>query len=133
MTKKGHGQKLSRHGEKVLAALLKSPTVSEAAKESGISPSTIFRWLQDEDFLERYREAQRTVVDEAIGTLQAATTKAVAILVRNLDSSSAFVANRAAQLILTQALKAIELNEILERVGRLERMLARQQKGRRRA
>lgn len=133
MTGKGHGQKLSRHGEKVLAALLKFSTISEAARETGISESTIFRWLQNEDFLERYREAQRTVVDEAIGTLQAATTKAVTTLIRNLDNESAFVANRAAQIILSQALKAVELNEILERLGKLERALTRQQKGRLRA
>ncbi len=135
MTEKGHGQKLSRHGARVLAALIEHPTVAEAAKASGISQRSIFRWLQRADFMEQFKVAQRAVIDDAIGDLQAATKKAVSTLVKNLDDKSPVVANRAAQIILSQALRGIELQEVLERLAKLEVYLARQlqQQGRRRA
>jgi hypothetical protein len=123
MGDKGHGQKLSRHGARVLAALLQYPTVTEAAKASGIAESSIFRWLQRTDFMEQYRAAQRAVVDKAVGELQGATKEAVATLRRNLSCGNASVEVRAAQIILEQSFKAIEIQELQERLERLEAML----------
>jgi hypothetical protein len=120
----GHGQKLSRHGARVLAALLQHPTVTEAAKASGISERSIFRWLQREDFREQYKAAQRAVVDDAIGELQAATKEAVATLWRNLSCGNHASEVRAAQIILERSFKAIEIEELQERIERLEAMLA---------
>jgi hypothetical protein len=122
--KKGHGQKLSRHGARVLAALLQHPTVTEAAKASGISERSIFRWLQRKDFHEQYKAAQRAVVDDAIGELQAATKEAVATLWRNLSCGNHASEVRAAQIILERSFKAIEIEELQERIERLEAMLA---------
>jgi hypothetical protein len=126
---KGHGQKLSRHGERVLAALLQHVTVAKAAEASGISERTIFRWLQREDFQARYKEAQRAVVDNAVGELQAATVAAVATLRRNLTCGNPFAENTAAGVILAQSFKAIELREMQERIERLEELLSGQGKG----
>ena len=120
---KGHGQKLSRHGARVLAALLQYPTIAEAAKSSGIAESSIFRWLQRADFMEQYKAAQRAVVDDAIGELQGATKDAVATLRRNLSCGHSAVEVRAAQIILEQSFKAIEIQELQERIERLEAML----------
>jgi hypothetical protein len=120
---RGHGQKLSRHGEHVLAALLQHPTIAEASSASGISERTVFRWLQRDDFQKRYREARRAVVDDAISELQAATKEAVATLRRNLSCGNAFAENTAAQAILAQSLKAIEQGELVERIERLEERL----------
>lgn len=121
--KKGHGQKLSRHGARVLAALLQHPTVTEAAKASGISERSIFRWLQRNDFREQYKAAQRMVVDDAIGELQGATKEAVATLRRSLSSGNSASEVRAAQIILEQSFKAIEIQELQTRIERLEAML----------
>ncbi len=125
---KGHGQEMSRHGEPVLAALLQHSTVAAAAKASRISERSIFRWLQRDDFQQRYRAAQRAVVDGAIGELQSATVEAVQTLRRNLTCGNAFAENTAAQTILAQSLKAIEVQELQQRVEALEKLLE-QQKG----
>lgn len=122
--KKGHGQKLSRHGARVLAALLQHATVAEAAKASSISERSIFRWLQRPDFMEQYRSAQREIVDKAIGELQGAAKEAVSTLRRNLSCGHAAVEVRAAQIILEQSFKAIEIQELQARLERLEAMLA---------
>ena len=45
--------------EQALAALLKEPTITLAAKASGISESNIYRWLKEPAFKAAYREARR--------------------------------------------------------------------------
>ena len=120
---KGHGEKLTRKAEQAIAALLEHPTIAEAAKASGVSASSLWRWLQREDFQTRYRAAQRAVVDAAISELQAATKEAVSTLRRNLNCGSAFAENAAAQAILTHSFKAIELQEMQGRIERLEQLL----------
>lgn len=116
----------------MLAALLQYPTVTEAAKKSGIAESSIFRWLQRADFREQLKAAQRAVVDEAVGGLQGATKEAVETLRRNLSCGHAAVEVRSAQIILEQSFKAIEIQELQERLERLEAMLAPQLKQRNR-
>jgi hypothetical protein len=123
------GSRLSRKAEKAIAALLEQPTIAAAARAAGISERSLWRWLQREDFQQRYREAQRAVVDQAISDLQAATRDAVATLRRNLTCGNVFAENTAAQAILAQSLKAIELQELMARIERLEQVFESQAKG----
>jgi hypothetical protein len=125
---RGHGEKLSRKGEQALAALLQHATIKDAAQACDISEKSLWRWLQREDFQKRYREAQRAVVDGAIGELQAATVEAVKTLRRNLTCGNAFAENTAATTILSQSLKAVEMQELQSRTERLEQMLEEEKK-----
>lgn len=59
------------------------PTISEAAKCTGIGEATLWRWLQDPGFQEKYREAKREVVAQAVSRLQKATSKAEVLYGRN--------------------------------------------------
>lgn len=106
--------------EKAISALMSEPTIRDAAKKACISETTLWRWLQLEEFQARYRAAQRAVVNAAIKELQAATLEAVKTLKRNLSCGNFFAENAAAQSILTQSFKAIELVELQERIERLE-------------
>src|SRR2546423_15602208 len=72
----GHGEKLSRKAEAAIVALLAHPTIPEAAKAAGVSETTLWRWLQKDDFRKKYRGAQDKVFDGALGSLQGATTEA---------------------------------------------------------
>ncbi len=131
MAAKGHGQKLSRHGERVLAALLSHPTIGAAASASNISERTIFRWLQREDFQQRYNDARRSVVDDSIRDLHAATGEAVATLRRNLNCGNHHAENRAAMAILSQSLNGVAISEQQERIERLEALITDMEKSRR--
>jgi len=131
---KGHGEKLTRKAEQAIAALLEHPTIAEAAKSCGVSERSLWRWLQREDFTKRFREAQRAVVSSAVGELQAATIEAVKTLRRNLTCGSATAENSAAIAILEKSFKAIEIEELQERITKLETMVeGQQQKGFKRA
>jgi hypothetical protein len=70
----GHGEKLSRNAERVIAALLTEPTLSDAAKASGVSESSIGRWLKDDAFSRAYYDARRAALSAAVARLHGATS-----------------------------------------------------------
>ena len=56
-------QKLTAKQEKLLASLLSSPTVQQAAAAAGVSEPTAYRWLrEDAAFDAAYRQARRQAV-----------------------------------------------------------------------
>ena len=125
----GHGEKLSRKQETAIAALLSAPSIKAAAIEAGIGEATLWRWLQLPDFQAAYRLARRQIVERAVSELQAACGESVETLKRNLHCENPAVEICAAQIILEQAVKGIELMDLQERVERLEAMLETQEKG----
>src|SRR5262245_60558407 len=74
---RGHGEKLNRRQEALIAALLTEPTHAAAAKKAGVSEATLHRWLHLPEFSVAYRRARRELVEGAVGRVQAATGQAV--------------------------------------------------------
>lgn len=112
---------LSQNQEKAIVALLAHPSTAKAAKASGVSESTIWRWLQDDTFRKHYRDAQEKVFDGALGSLQGAMTAAVDCLMRNLTCKNPSAEVSAAKTILDFTMKARELLDLADRVEELER------------
>ncbi len=125
----GHGEKLTRKHEQAISALLSEPSIKAAAEICGIGEATLYRWLQLPSFAVAYRTARRQVVERAVSELQAACGKAVETLKRNLDCVIPGVEIRAAQIILEQAVKGVEIMDMQERIERLEALLENQEKG----
>jgi hypothetical protein len=125
---RGHGGKQGRQEDAALAALLACPTIEQAAEQAGISSATLYRWLHDPAFQQRYRSVRRSVVEQAITGLQQATGEAVAALRRNLTSGVPAAEIAAAKAIIDQAVKGVELVDLVERVEQLEQA-ARDAKG----
>jgi hypothetical protein len=109
--------------ERTILALLAEPSIEAAAKTAEVSDVTIWRWMKQPEFKSRLRDARRAVVEGAIGRLQAAATEAVTALQRNLTCGTPSVEVRAATAILDQAIKAVELFDVVERVEHLEARL----------
>ena len=131
---KAAGAKLERKQEQAIVALLEQPTVEDAARVAGVSPVTLWRWMRQPDFRERYRAARRDVLEHAVARLQRATGDAVETLTRNLSCGVASVEVRAAQVILDQAVKGAEVLDLEARIADLERSAAaaaERQQGRR--
>jgi hypothetical protein len=116
----GHGSKRPQREEAALAALLSEPTIRAAAEKAGIGESTLLRWMSEPEFKARYRASRRSVVESAIGRLQQAATQAVDALTRNLTCGIPPVEVGAARAVLDQALRAVELVDLAERVEQLE-------------
>lgn len=119
----GHGEKRSRKEDIALAALISEPTLGEAAKKAGISEATLWRWLQDPIFQEKYRAARRQAVSHAITQLQRSSTQAVETLHSVMTDTETPAATRvtAAKTILEMAVKAVELEDLAVRIEALEK------------
>lgn len=122
---KGHGEKLSRKQEQAIISLLQMPTISEAAKQAGIGEATLWRWLQNIEFQERYREAKRQAVAQAITRLQQVSTEAVEALRTIMKDAEAKDSARvsAAKAVLEMVLKGSELEDLAARLEQLERLI----------
>src|SRR5262249_54898686 len=116
----GHGQKLSRRQERLIAALLTEPTHAAAAARTGVGETTLHRWFRLPAFQAAYRQARRAIVEGAIGRLQQSASKAVQTLERDLDCGHSSNEIRAALGLLDHAVKAIQLLDVVERVEELE-------------
>ena len=117
------GSILGRKQDEAIAALLTKRNVEEAAQAAGISVRTLMRWLKVPEFQKAYREARRAVFSQAIARLQQATGAAASTLMKIMvdPAAPASVRVRAADSILDHSAKAIEIEDIEERVSELER------------
>lgn len=112
--------------EKALAALLKFPTITEAAKDCGLSEETLYRYLREKDFLTDYRAARRSIMETATTELQKSALEAVETLRRNQNCENPAVEIRAAQAILDLAFRGVETTDILTRLEEIESEFAKQ-------
>ena len=111
---------MERKQKLAIVALLQQPTVEAAAKAVGVADVTLWRWMQQPEFTERYRAARRQVLEQAIAQLQRASSEAVETLRRNLSCTVASVEVRAALAIIDQAVKGAEVLDLETRIAALE-------------
>ncbi len=114
---------LTSKQDKAIVALLSEVTVDAAAKSSGISVATMWRWMKEPDFRKAYLAARRQVVDDAISLMQRASKRAVATLIANLDCDNPSVQVRSAQLLIDHSMKGVELLELECRLQDVEQAL----------
>jgi uncharacterized protein YggE len=119
--------RLSRKQDEAIALLLTVPTISEAAKHTGVGERTLFRWLQqDTAFQAAYRDARRQAVQQAIARIQQATSTAVTTLEGVMTNPESPSSSRvwAARAVLDLALKAVEVEDLEARIRALEEAVA---------
>lgn len=123
--------KLPARQEQALAALLGNPSVREAAEAAKTSEATLWRYLRDPAFSERYKAARRDVTDHLIMRLQSDSTKAAKVLIEIAEDDTAPASARvsAARTIIEGAIKGAELRDLAERIDALEAMQRKGGKG----
>ena len=114
--------------EKVLAALIsiRAPTRAIAAKEAGVSASTLRRWMrEDEDFRAAYKEALTELLEDASAQAKQNLTRALDVLAEIMESGeNSQVRISAARSTLEYSLKLTEAVDIVARMDALEKMLS---------
>jgi hypothetical protein len=117
--------RLTPKQEKGILALLSTPTLKEAAGQSGVNEATLFRWLQNRDFHAAYMKARRESFGLAVARLQQASCDAVGVLQEIINDRQAPASARvnAAKAIIDYSSKALELEDLAERVAELESTL----------
>lgn len=108
--------------EKLLSALLESPTIQSASKVAGISEATALRYMKDSEFISTYRDARREVVSHSVTSLQSACSGAVATLCAVCEDTEAPASSRinAAKTILEMSVRAVEIDDLGARVEAIE-------------
>lgn len=119
----------TRKQEAVIAALLSARTLQDAAQTAGISVRTLRRWLENDDFREKYRRAKSELVGFATGRLKGAMAKAVAVLEDVAETKDSPPAARvsASRAIVELALHSHEVEAMEDRIAELERRLNEEQ------
>ena|SRR5712692_1199290 len=117
------GSILGRKQEDAIAALLTQRNVEEAARAAGIGTRTLLRWLKLPEFQAAYRQARREAFGQCIARLQQGASAAATTLLKTMidPATPASVRVRAAECVMNQATKAIEIEDIEARVAALER------------
>jgi predicted DNA-binding transcriptional regulator AlpA len=122
---KDNNTNLTPKHEKAIMALLTEPTIRQAADTTGIGETTLFRWMQDKDFIEAFKEARRMAFSQAISRLQQVSTQAVNTLLEVMSNEEAPATSRvsAAKTVLEMSIKAFETEDLSDRVEEMERYI----------
>ena len=117
------GSILGRKQEDAIAALLTQRNVEEEARAAGIGTRTLLRWLKLPEFQAPYRQARREAFGQAVARLQQGASAAATTLLKTMidPATPASVRVRAAECVMNQATKAIEIEDIEARVSAIER------------
>ena len=119
----GNVSKLKPKQEEAIIALLTNRSVEDAARAVKITPRTLYRWMNETEFDKAYRKARRAAFGQGTARLQEAAGAAVSAMLKILVdlSGPASTRLRAADMVLSHAAKAIEIEDIEARVTELER------------
>lgn len=117
------GAKIGRKASSLIANLLVTRTIKEAAAKSGISESTAIRWMRDEDFQREYTEAKRRLVDEATSRLRIEMSFGVDMIARIAkgEKTPPSVKLSAACRLVELGLRVVEFAELERRISDLEK------------
>jgi len=108
--------------EKAVLALIECGSVSQAAKEVGITRKTLTSWLADPGFQESYRQARAHLLETGLSALNGLLTAAARALREALadPEASHAVKIRAAEVVFGRVMQAHEYFELEHRLAALE-------------
>lgn len=117
-------QKLKPKQESFMFALITEPTVTKAYQKANISNSTAYKWLKDETFKQALMEFRRELMKQTTAKLQANSIGAIDTLVAIMEDENqpANARVQSSRTILEYAYKGLELEDIQERLDRLEQL-----------
>lgn len=109
--------------EEIIAALISSGTIQNAAQAAGIAPRTIYDRMKDKEFREEYKEARADVLRGAVNSLNQRVNEAVNTIAEIMGNEQTNPATRlqAAQAILTNAGKFCDRLAEAEKTAQAER------------
>jgi hypothetical protein len=82
-------KKLGPKQEAAILSLLSQRNFEEAARAAGITPRTLYRWMEEPDFRAAYRNARRAAFSQSVARLQQMSAAAVSTLGNVMIDSNA--------------------------------------------
>jgi len=121
----GNSAKFTRKMEVAVAAVLSQRNLEEAARVAGVGIATLMRWQKLPEFQKALRKARREALSQTIGRLQQGSSAAATTLLKVMldQHTPASTKVRASDSVINHALRAFEMEDVLERLADLERAL----------
>jgi hypothetical protein len=125
MTKKdkSSAENLSERQRKAIPHLVASPTMEAGRRNAKLSKNALYEWLKNPVFRQELSTQRDLVIAEALDTLKGSMTKATETLVGLLDADSDSLKRYVANDIINHVLKAKELQDLEERLEKLEKIV----------
>ena len=118
--------------EQLVAALLHSTTDKQAAETVGLSVSQFRNRIAAPAFKLMLTEAKKQLLNHAVALAESRLTAAVGVIVQVMQDANTAAGTRvaAADALIRNTLKLIELNDVSRRLDELERLVADAEKER---
>src|SRR5215813_12184610 len=112
---------LSAKQSRAIRALLLKKTMRDAAAAAGVTEITLWRWVQQPEFVKALTDASARALETAIASLQSACNDAVIVLRHVMTDLGAPASARvsAARTVLETAVRARELIQHEQRLSEL--------------
>lgn len=120
-----HDSNLTSRQQFAILEILSSPSYEEARRRIKVAKGTLYDWLKTPAFQAELSRQRKEMIDQAKDRLKYGMTKAVDRLMELLEDRQASIQLRAAQAILEHGFKAIEQQEIEQRLKELEERILR--------
>ena len=117
------GEELTARQQQLLVELVQNTDIQAAARSAGVSRTTAYRWLEQPVFADELNRQRNEAMKEALSSVKSQTTRAAQELVGLLDTDDERLRWRICSDILRNAIKVRELEEIEQRLDRLEQQL----------
>lgn len=116
---------LSSKQEKAIMALLTESNMRQAAETAGVGESTLYRWLQEGEFNQAFKEARKKAFSQSLSCLQLAAATAVSTLKVIMENDEAPPSSRvtAAKAVIEMAHKAYELEDLSAELEEIKRFV----------
>ncbi|KAF5038658.1 hypothetical protein DSECCO2_551980 [anaerobic digester metagenome] len=109
--------------EKILSALLSCSSVKAAAEKAGVSPRTVYNYMnRDPTFKQRYEKEKAQLVTAATEQIQRSLSPAITALSSIAEDEAVPPAARvqAARALLEYGIRLTEIDDIYKRLDELE-------------
>ncbi len=121
------GKLLTHRQQLAITQILSSPSLEEARRRIKAAKGTFYGWLKEPAFHSELTHQRQAVVEQAFDRLKVGLTQAVEKLLELLQTKGQLgIQLRAAQTLLDQGIKTVELQDLAQRVEELERTVATQ-------
>jgi len=115
--------KLTARQRRAIPLVLAAKNIEEGCRAATITPVTWYAWLKNEGFKAVVEAQREAVVSEALDRLKSAVKGAVEGMTSLMGAEEKNIRLRACERVLEYFLKAKELEDIEERLGRLETLI----------
>ncbi len=107
---------LTPRQQTVLPVMAAVPTIAKAARISGVTERTLYRWMEDETFRDELARVRREFAELARQALQGLMLQSVSVLADSMDDPDKSLRFRAARASLAFGLQSSEIDKLTEEI-----------------